>query len=204
MNDIYQKRYIAHQAKKKEQLAHNVGSPYEKRSEANFEDLRGILESRRSQRLFNKEEITEDELNKLLDLARKAPSSCNRHGIKLLTVMAQDDKDLLTGLLVGGIGWVHRAQIIILFMADESAYKSPNEKDFMHYCDVGFLASYLWLTAESLNIGAAYINPNIRNTNKYIFQERFGDGIFCGALALGKYDLKALEPDYPSVDEILL
>lgn len=195
--DKYQERYIAHQAKKKDQLMYSIGEAVDKPT-----NLIDLLKYRRSQRVYNTESI-EVELPQILEAACYAPNSCNRHGIELKVITERTDKNLLSGILVGGVGWCYRAQAIVLFMANPEAYKSPNEKDFMHYCDVGFTAMNMWLAAEALDVGAAYINPNIMPENKAIFQERFGNGIFCGALTLGKYDTKATKPEFPQLNEIL-
>lgn len=204
MIDIYQERYLAHQARKKEQLTHGdtehcaVWTDDDARLYTNF------LRSRRSQRTFNHEPISEHELHTILNASTYAPSSCNRHGIGLRVVRDKPTKELLCGLLVGGVGWVHRADTVVLLMADPEAYKSPNEKDFMHYCDAGFTAMNMWLTAEALNIGCAYINPNIRAENRAYFTSAFGDRIFVGAVALGKYDARPREADHPEVYEVVV
>jgi nitroreductase len=162
----YQDRYLRHQARKKLQL---------------------LLAFRRSQRVFNGKPIDDNVFHDILFTATTSPSSCNRHGLKLKVIRERRDKELLGGLLVGGVGWVHRADRIILFLADPVAYASPNEKEFMHYADVGFTALPMWLMAEGYGLGAAYINPNL--VNKAVFDEYFGKGlIFCGALALGHYE----------------
>lgn len=173
-NDLYQDRYLRHQARKKRQLMLSEGA-VDKTKE------------RRSQRVYNGTPIADEVFNSILKVAESAPSSCNRHGIKLKVITERKDKELLSGILVGGIGWVHRADRVVLFLADTNAYKSPNEKDFMHYCDVGFVAMAMWLEAEKHGVGAAYINPNI--THKDVFAAKYGGNyIFCGALAFGNYD----------------
>lgn len=181
----YQDRYIKHQEKKKRQLMYSEGvrsTPIKANA-----SLEAVLNARRSQRVFNGEKLTDKELNKILAAATTAPNSCNRHGLKMKVIKERDQKELLGGLLVGGVGWIHRADTIVLFLADMTAYASPNEKKFMHYCDVGFTATQMWLTAESLNIGASYINPNVKHQE--VFNLIFGKGlVFCGALVLGKYD----------------
>lgn len=201
----YQERYLKHQQKKRNQLAFSEGEkakPYTLRERSVLAD---VLGRRRSQRVFIQKEIPDDVLESVLASATIAPNSCNRHGLRLRVVRNQTEKDLLTGVLVGGIGWVHRANAIILFLADPVAYASPNEKDFMHYCDVGFTAMSMWLTAETHNIGVSYINPNIREENKELFKERFsGESIFCGALALGYYERRALKADPVTVNELLV
>lgn len=204
MNDTYQERYLAHQAKKKEQLMRSSGITPTQLPKKYAEMTEVLLRHRRSQRIFDSKPISEQELTKVLEAATYAPNSCNRHGIQLKVVTDRTEKSLLGGLLVGGVGWVHRAEAVILFIADPEAYKSPNEKDFMHYCDVGFMAMNMWLLAESMNIGACYINPNIMPVNKQIFTERFGEGIFCGALALGHYEVRSSESEHPELEEIMV
>lgn len=204
MNDIFQERYLDHQAKKKEQLMKSFGVPKVELPKEYQEMTSTLLKHRRSQRIFTSDPINPEHLDAILESATYAPNSCNRHGIQLRVVADRTEKNLLNGILVGGVGWCYRADIIVLFIANPDAYKSPNEKDFMHYTDVGFTAMNMWLTAESFNIGACYINPNIMPTNKPIFTERFGKGIFCGALALGHYYTRVTKPDTPSTDEIML
>lgn len=205
MSDIYQERYLKHQKRKREQLTKSVGEKPHKHPKKYGETFKKLQQARRSQRVFSGDKVDETTMQEILESAVSAPNSCNRHGIKLRVVTEQPDKDLLTGILVGGVGWIHRADTIVLFLADTSAYKSPNEKDFMHYCDVGFTAMNMWLTAESLNVGASYINPNIRKENADIFKNRFGrDGyVFCGALVLGNYSSKALKASQPTLEELL-
>lgn len=204
-DDIYQQRYKSHQWRKRNQLTFGEGdSEYRKWNKKEKGTVKELLSSRASQRVFNSNIIEEDVLNEILNQATSAPSSCNRHGISLKVVRDRHEKELLNGLLVGGIGWVYRADTVILLFADPEAYKSPYEKEFMHYCDVGFTVMPMWYTAESLNVGAAYINPNIRPQYKKIMSEYFGKGIFVGAFALGYYDNKAKKATSPRLKEILL
>lgn len=172
--DIYQERYFTHQVKKKTQLTQ-------------------LFESRVSQRIFNNNPITVEEIYTLLENCAAAPSSCNRQAVYTVIVTSREDKELLSGLLVGGVGWVHRADTIILLFASKEAYKAEGEISFMPYLDAGVVIAYLQLAAEDMNIGSAYINPNIRPRFKDFFSSTFNadNDIFCGALALGHYDVKA-------------
>jgi len=204
MTDAYQERYVRHQAKKKEQLMTSAGETPIRLDDGYKAMTLELLKHRRSQRIFNSEPIGEDILEAIIDSARYAPNSCNRHGVQLKVVKDRTEKSLLNGILVGGVGWCFRADTIVLFIADPDAYKSPNEKDFMHYADVGFTAMNMWLTAEAHNVGACYINPNIMPVNKDIFAQRFGEGVFCGALAFGNYDIRVTESEHPLASEIMV
>lgn len=190
MTDIYQERYLKHQKRKAEILKSNYGTDkFKKYSKKEQDVFQEILKSRRSQRTFNREPV---DIDKILELAEYRPSSCDRRAIEIKVIDSRDDKDLLGGLLVGGVGWVQRADKILLFLAYKDAYKSPAEKEFMAYIDAGVLAQTLYLICESQNIGACYINPNIREQNKQFFNERFNkDGYqYVGCMAIGNYYLK--------------
>lgn len=199
----YQERYRRHQQKKKHQLMFGQGEEQAPlQPDYTIDDL---LQHRRSQRVFDSTPIAADELHAILKTAEVAPSSCNRHGLKLKVVSDRNDKELLGGILVGGAGWIHRADTIVLFLADPEAYASPREKDFMHYCDVGFTAMGMWLKAEELGIGAAYINPNLSHPD--VMALKFsGNNIFCGALVLGHYSpqFRAEKAETGTLEDMLI
>lgn len=155
--------------------------------------------------MFKTKEIPQEVLDEILKTAETSPSSCNRHGLKLKVVRKRDDKELLGGVMVGGAGWVHRADTIILFLADPVAYASQREKEFMHYADVGFTAMPMWLMAETKGVGCSYINPNLSHPD--VMALKFaGDHIFCGALVFGYYDeaFRAEESERGDLNEMLI
>lgn len=191
--DIYQERYLAHQKRKADMLASKYGTDKFKKYNKKEQDLFfEILKSRRSQRSFNREPVNQE---KLLEMIEFRPSSCDRRSVDIKVIENRDDKDLLGGLLVGGTGWIHRADKILLFIAWKDSYKSPAEKDFMSYIDAGVLCQTVYLICEALNIGTCYVNPNVREANKEFFYKRFiPEGYqFVGAMPVGHYDLKHIK-----------
>jgi len=93
------------------------------------------------------------------------------------------------GLLVGGVGWIHRANEIWLLVADWEAYKEG--LPFMPFLDAGIIVQQIYLTCESLGLGCCFVNPNVRIINSPHFENVFGINInqrFCGALAIGYED----------------
>lgn len=167
MNDEYQERYVAHQERKKQVLIE-------------------IINERHSNRRFSDDPVDQSTIDDLLETLKTCPSSCDRRGVRTTVITERDDKALLGGLLVGGVGWIHRAPVIILLMADPVAYKAGDEIDYMPYLDAGVMVQQLYLSATAQGLHCAYANPNIRPQNQDFFHERFGEGIFCGAFALGK------------------
>lgn len=162
--DEYQKNYLEHQKKK-------------------AEVMKKIIEERHSDRMFEKDDIDE---KPIIDSILKAPTSCNRKAIKYSIVTEKENKSMLSGLLVGGTGWLHRANKIILLFADSIAYKGKDEIKYMPYLDAGVAIGQAYLQATANDIGICYVNPNTQYKDLII--KKFGkkNYIFCGAIALGK------------------
>ena len=164
--DIYQKRYLKHQEEKKKELV-------------------AIMKERHSNRRFSNKEIPQKVIDELLQVINLAPSSCDRKAIKVKVITDRDQKALLGGILVGGVGWIHRAPAILLITADPQAYKSADEKTFMPYLDGGVVSQQLALMATTLGIHGCFANPNIRNFNKDHYHKIFGPEILTMAFAIG-------------------
>lgn len=184
--DKFQERYLAHQAKKKSTLSGKYEDEI-KYSYDQIDALKTIFENRNSSRVFSGEPVTDSELEYVLNLVSTSPSSCDRKGVEYKIITDREDKETLSGLLVGGVGWIYRADKIVLLLANSEAYKSPAEKEFMPYLDAGVMIQSFYLACEALGLKCCYVNPNIRESNKIFFQERFGEfNIYCGAIAIGK------------------
>ncbi|GGK89260.1 nitroreductase family protein [Mangrovihabitans endophyticus] len=165
--DEYQGRYLAHQRRKAAVLAQ-------------------ILAERHSGRRFADRPVGDGDLEPLLDAAARAPSSCARRGVAARVVRGRDATALLGGLLVGGVGWIHRAPAVVLLVADPVAYKAGDEVRFMPYLDAGVMAQDLMLAAAAAGMASCFVNPAVREPNRDFFTARFcAGGLFCGAVAVG-------------------
>lgn len=201
-NNKFQNRYLAHQKHKKVQLTSNYGENPPKKDAQMKNKYKSLIKERRSQRLFNSIDITTDELKYILSCIAESPSSCNRQAIQILCVRARNEKEILGGLLVGGVGWCHRANIIFLLFADPEAYKEKLE--YMPYLDAGVITFNTYLACETIRVGCCFINPNIRLENKDHFEKQFGKKIFCGALAIGHYSKKSKYSPKIDTSELVL
>lgn len=184
MSDIYQERYLKHQEEKKKQLSPIVkDKPKKLILDNELQAFKKIIHSRTSSRVFTKQEIEEKTFNSLLDDIKYIPSSCNRQAVYIKVIESRDEKEILSGILVGGVGWIHRSQKIILLFASQEAYKEG--LFYMPYLDAGVLIQQIYLSVTSHNLSCCFVNPNIRDINKEHFIKLFGNDIFCGAIALG-------------------
>jgi len=154
--DYYQVRYELHQKKKKALL-----------------ELMNKRESLRNLKSGVDEKFY-DELERVIQLC---PSSCDRHGVEIEWVIKRKDKELLSGYLVGGVGWIHRADRIALLWGRKLAYKSPNEP-MMPYLDAGVIIQQCYLFSACSGVKMCYVNPNLNAPLP-------SDDVFCGAIAFG-------------------
>lgn len=192
--DEYQARYLAHQT-----------MPGGKRDE-----LIKIMEERHSNRRYDSKDVEDELLNKILDACRHAPSSCDRFGVRIKVVRDRDDKALLNGLLVGGVGWVYRAPVILMLFADPSAYKGGENGDevkYNSYLDAGVMAQTAMLAATSLGLHTAFCNPQVRSQDRDYFYKRFSPwekSLFCGAIALGYPHPDPIEKTRRLIDTVVV
>lgn len=174
-SDVYQQRYLLHQGRKREVLAE-------------------LLTERHSERRFSEMPLNGPTLHELTRAVSHAPSSCDRKAVSCLVVDDRDTKALLGGLLVGGVGWIHRAPTVLMLFADPLAYKAGDEILTMPYLDAGVIVGQLGLTAAALGLAGCYVNPNIREAHRPLFEATFGQRLYCGAYAVG-YP-RSIEPEW--------
>jgi len=201
--DKYQEKYEEHQSNKTNIIENNVGDEYIYiREQQDLCVLIDIISRRRSQRIYNDKEITKFELENIKTAFNNAPTSCNRQQTYMKVIDNQWQKDRLETLLVGGKRWVNKAQLIILLFTDMLAYKSPIEKGYMPYLDIGHASQNILLMCEALNIGSCFINPNVSNWEEFNLTFNEKGLLFGGAIVIGRYDKKAFRPNKRMNDEV--
>jgi len=163
---MYQDRYLAHQARKRDVLIE-------------------LMRERHSDRMFSDEPVPPDVVADVVAAKDWCPSSCDRQAIRVRIVTERDEKELLGGILVGGVGWIHRAPVVALLFAEPAAYKAGDEIRYMPFLDAGIVIQQLYLAATAHDLACAYANPNIRDRNRDHFATQFGGDIYCGAFAFG-------------------
>jgi len=80
------------------------------------------IRQRRSIRKFLDKEVTRDEINKLLEAARLAPSGLNAQPWRFKVIQNKDDISWLSKSAVKGQRWVGGANIVFVCCADLSRY----------------------------------------------------------------------------------
>lgn len=190
--DKFQERYEQHIKRKNDSLIDFDGNDNIQYSLLEQTALKEMMINRRSQRIFNNDNLSITDITWIKQAIKTAPSSCNRQAIYIKSVNPKE----IEKFLVGGKRWIDNANTVFLIFASRHAYKNPVEIPYMPYLDAGFVGQNIYLMCEALNIGCCFVNPNIvvDEQSKFDLDYNKEDNIFCGAVALGYYDLKSKMP----------
>lgn len=136
-------------------------------------DLLGLISSRKSVRKYLDKHIPDEDLRKILEAGRLAPSWMNVQCWKFILVKSQENKDLLSELAIGQ-QQVKNADALIVCVADLDAWESAkithiqnpalnpalqgnNGLQIRSLEQVIYPISYMMLEAESLGVVSCII-----------------------------------------------
>ncbi len=97
------------------------------------------IKERRSIRRFLDEDVTSDELNKLLEAARLAPSGLNVQPWRFKLLLGKENISWLAREAVRGQRWVGGSKAVIVCCADLGSFTEDVEKNFRILRDSGIL-----------------------------------------------------------------
>ena len=124
-------------------------------------DLTKLITTRRSVREFRDEDVSNDQLNRILEAARWAPSGLNNQCWRFIIV--KDDKlksDLAKLTTYGDI--IRSAKInILVFMDVDSSYDQT--KDIL---SIGACIQNMLLTAHDLGLGSCWLGEILKNRDE--------------------------------------
>lgn len=124
----------------------------------NFKDF---AHSRHSVRWYSEETIPEETVIDAIELAKTAPSACNRQGIKIYVIQKEEKKKNVLNLQRGNSGWGHKADKILLITADMGYWKCDNRT--AAFLDAGIFAMNLLYALHYYKICACTMNAILSN-----------------------------------------
>lgn len=136
-------------------------------------DLLNLIQSRKSVRKYSDKHISDEDLRKILEAGRLAPSWMNVQSWKFILVKSQESKDMLSELSIGQ-KQVKNADAVIVCVADKNAWEEAKITHIVNpalnpvmQCEnavtirtleqVIYPVSYMMLEAESLGISSCII-----------------------------------------------
>ena len=116
--------------------------------------------SRASVRNYSSKSIPIDELFRAVDIAKYAPSACNRQATRVYIVQERNKIDRILSHQNGNAGFGHLADKLIILTSDISSFRGADERNFA-WMDCGIFAMNMLYALHSISIGACPLNAGI-------------------------------------------
>lgn len=121
-------------------------------------DCEKLFNTRHSIRDFSEDEVEHETLLKAIQLAKRAPTACNRQGVRVY-VVNHKDADVFKEWLNGTGDFEKNIKEFILITAKRSVYK-PNEIN-QYIVSASMYAAYLTLSLHTYGLGACVVQRNV-------------------------------------------
>ncbi len=123
-----------------------------------YESLLKILKQRRSVRAYKEEDISDNDLHKLLEAAQSAPSAGNLQAREFIIVKDVNAKHQLSEAALGQF-FIAKAPIVLVGCANigRSSRNYGDRGQLYAVQDVTIAASYIQLAAESMRLSTCWI-----------------------------------------------
>ena len=175
-------------------------------------DLEAAIRERRSVRRWTDEPVTAEEIRDIIDIARWAPSSCNRQPVNAMVVERPDDREFLAEYFPNRF---HRAApAMILVVVDQTPY-GGKDRHFV-YLDSGAFIQNLLLVLHSRGYGACWLGfkawdntgrVSVSDEAYEAFYERFGlpkHDVPVSAIAVGRPAAVPTPPPRKPLEQIII
>ena len=138
----------------------------------NISDIEHFFNTRHSIRLFSKTPVDENLLLKAIELAQRAPSACNRQGVRVY-VVDKSKADLLKNQLGGVGGFADDIDKFIIVTGKLSTYKLYESNQYIVSSSI--YVGYLTLALHAYGLGSCVIQrPVIWNSNSQKLKKYYG------------------------------
>lgn len=188
------------------------GEPAQGAETAGRGNLETAIMQRRSVRRWTEEPVDADEIRDVIDIARWAPSSCNRQPVNAMIVERSEDREFLGEYFANR--FYRSAQILILIVVDQTPY-GGKDRHFV-YLDGGAFIQNLLLVLHGRGYGACWLGfkawdntgrVSVSDETYEAFYERFGlskHHVPVSAIAVGRPAGVPKPPPRKPLDQIIL
>ena len=103
------------------------------------DSILAFYHSRASVRYFSEEPLTQDEIEKAMEVARTTPTACNRQTSRVYTISDKNRINEILNLQLGGQGWADNAPTMFIITGSMSCFGGITERQQV-YIDGGLFA----------------------------------------------------------------
>lgn len=127
-------------------------------------DFESFISSRHSMRMYRNEEINTADMKRVIELANKAPSACNRQPVRVYFANNPEKVTQIDDLITGSLGFKGKTPNYCLVTVDRAQFK--RDEQFQWYINGGIYLSFLVLAMHSLGIGSCIMQWKAFHTNE--------------------------------------
>jgi nitroreductase len=124
-------------------------------SNINYEEFMTLCQQRRSVRWYKSESVPDELINKALEIARTAPSACNRQPFEFLVTNDKQQAPVIAALPAGTAGFSKQVPCIVVGVL--SCYPTEADRHVM-YIDSALSSMQFMLALEILGLSSCMIN----------------------------------------------
>lgn len=133
-------------------------------------DLFEAIEKRKSIRKYKHKRVKKEDLNKILEAARLAPSGGNRQPWSFIVVKESKTKNALS-IASNDQKWISDADVVVVTLGDPAAYSlPPSSTRILHKQDTIIAIEHMVLAATALGYGTCWIGAFKENEVKRILK----------------------------------
>jgi len=128
-----------------------------------------FISSRYSCRNFSSQKIHDETIIKIIEIAKYAPSQCNRQSVKIHFYNSANQINSLLSLQGGARGFMDTVPLLAVVTSDINAWVGKEERN-QCYVDGGLFAMNFLLAAHSIGIAACPLNFSKTNLQERKFR----------------------------------
>ncbi|MBO2640740.1 nitroreductase family protein [Shewanella algae] len=133
------------------------------KSDVSYEELMQLAQQRRSVRWYKNEIVPDQKINMAIELAKTAPSACNRQPFEFLVINDKEIAPKITSLANGTTGFSEQVPCVVLMIGDLSCYATEADRHVI-YIDSALASMQFMLALETLGLSSCPINwPEIES-----------------------------------------
>lgn len=132
-----------------------------------------FFRSRASVRDYSNERVSHDDICRAVEMARNAPSVCNRQPWKVLTFHEPDTVARVLALQNGNLGFGHMVPCVSIIVVDIRLFSSSGERN-QRWIDGGIFAMSFILALHSVGLASCMLNWSVDNARTRSLREIVG------------------------------
>lgn len=124
---------------------------------ADFLVLQDLFKARKSVRFFDGRSVPVDLIKNAVEIAKEAPSACNRQPFSLYVLDKRGDIDFIGGLAPGTKGFLHNIPMLCVLVGHASSFRFTRDRHLI-YTDSGIFLGHLLPALTSLGLSSCVLN----------------------------------------------